>query len=347
MHSVRKLLGAAVVAAAVVGLGACDPPPPRAAFVVTTTSTDGDAVPGDGVCATAAGGCSLRAAVQEGGLAADGADISLPAGRYEGVEVARGDIRVNWGAPQAPVHLTGEISVASGARLALDGINASMPARSDGWSLALSVSGSVEVRRSALAVLQVGAGGRAVLDRSLVAGAGPSRQTSVRGALVAVDSTFLTGADPSVALDSTAGGTTVLQRVVVAEPAMLLTDDETGVEFLYREGGTGTCGGAVTSIGRVHVEVGCGTAGVGDQTGGAELTTILHTQLGRPPYGLDIIEIDVAATSPIVDAVPLGAAGCDGTGVDLFGNPRGVDGDGDGVGGCDIGALERPVPDPG
>jgi hypothetical protein len=55
------------------------------------------------------------------------------------------------------------------------------------------------------------------------------------------------------------------------------------------------------------------------------------------------------AGSSLVDAVPLGTAGCSTALVDLFGNPRGGDGNGDGLPGCDLGAIERqpaPAADP-
>src|SRR6266581_3537980 len=53
-----------------------------ATFTVDTTADVVDALPGDGVCATATGACSLRAAVQES-RALPGADtIILPSGLY-------------------------------------------------------------------------------------------------------------------------------------------------------------------------------------------------------------------------------------------------------------------------
>ena len=46
-------------------------------------------------------------------------------------------------------------------------------------------------------------------------------------------------------------------------------------------------------------------------------------------------------THPGVDAIPLGQLGCATNATDVLGQPRGIDGNGDGVPGCDIGALER------
>ena len=55
---------------------------PAVTFVVDTTADAPDASPGDGTCATASGGCSLRAAVQETNALAGADTISLPAGLY-------------------------------------------------------------------------------------------------------------------------------------------------------------------------------------------------------------------------------------------------------------------------
>src|SRR5512142_2010103 len=54
-----------------------------AGFVVNTTADAVDVNPGDGVCATATGACTLRAAIMEAN-AHPGADtITLPAGTYD------------------------------------------------------------------------------------------------------------------------------------------------------------------------------------------------------------------------------------------------------------------------
>jgi CSLREA domain-containing protein len=53
-----------------------------ASFTVTTTADAADATPGDGVCATAIGECTLRAAIQEGNALAGADTVTLPAGRY-------------------------------------------------------------------------------------------------------------------------------------------------------------------------------------------------------------------------------------------------------------------------
>jgi CSLREA domain-containing protein len=60
----------------------CGPPANAAKFLVNSTKDAVDIVPGDGVCATDTGECTLRAAIQEAN-ALPGADIiQLPAGTY-------------------------------------------------------------------------------------------------------------------------------------------------------------------------------------------------------------------------------------------------------------------------
>ncbi|MEQ6342875.1 MAG: CSLREA domain-containing protein [Gammaproteobacteria bacterium] len=53
-----------------------------ATFPVTSTADAVDATPGDGTCATSAGVCSLRAAIQEANALAGADTINLPAGTY-------------------------------------------------------------------------------------------------------------------------------------------------------------------------------------------------------------------------------------------------------------------------
>ena len=87
MLSSRRLILPTLLASLILGLvlaqGVSTPERTHAvSFTVDTTADAVDANPGDGVCATAADACSLRAAVQETN-ALPGADvITLPAGTY-------------------------------------------------------------------------------------------------------------------------------------------------------------------------------------------------------------------------------------------------------------------------
>src|SRR5687768_13077564 len=65
------------------GVG-CDFPEPGEPgyFVVNSTVDSVDALPGNMVCATASGACTLRAAIQESNAMAGDNTIELPAGTY-------------------------------------------------------------------------------------------------------------------------------------------------------------------------------------------------------------------------------------------------------------------------
>src|SRR5687768_12251788 len=77
--SVHRILGFTVTLLAV----ALAPATAQAAtFPVNTTFDGTDATPGDAVCATATGTCSLRAAIQEANATGGGDTVALPAGTY-------------------------------------------------------------------------------------------------------------------------------------------------------------------------------------------------------------------------------------------------------------------------
>src|SRR5919106_4170334 len=54
-----------------------------ARFTVDSTADALDSRPGDGVCRTVAGACTLRAAIQEANALAGADEIELPSGAYE------------------------------------------------------------------------------------------------------------------------------------------------------------------------------------------------------------------------------------------------------------------------
>ena len=66
----------------IVGLFAGVNPGDAATFAVDSTADAEDANPGDGVCATAAGPCTLRAAIQEANALPGLDTIVVPAGTY-------------------------------------------------------------------------------------------------------------------------------------------------------------------------------------------------------------------------------------------------------------------------
>ena len=71
------------LASAALGLVLATTPPAKAAtFTVTSTADAVDAAPGDGVCATAAGACTLRAAVMEANVFPGNDAVVLPEGTF-------------------------------------------------------------------------------------------------------------------------------------------------------------------------------------------------------------------------------------------------------------------------
>jgi len=58
------------------------------------------------------------------------------------------------------------------------------------------------------------------------------------------------------------------------------------------------------------------------------------------PYS-ETSRLHLSMSSPLIDAIPIGDPACPVGSTDLHGMPRGVDGNGDGVPSCDIGAIEH------
>ncbi|NLD78659.1 MAG: hypothetical protein GX643_18585 [Acidimicrobiales bacterium] len=298
-----------VLAVAVASLTACEPPPPRVGLEVTTTDGGPDASPGDGACADADGACSLAAAFEEAS-ALGGADLSVPAGEYWYSGTITGDIRVN---PDVASDVDARLHVVVEGHLSLNGVDAT-----SSW---IHVEGSLHAVRSKIqgdwsgVPLYVAPGAGVFIEDSILAGHGAALVND--GTAVAFGSTLYASGPDGVALAAGSDAATHLRSSVVAGAA-----------------GTGTCTGRPpVSHGFTHVEVPCGDLGAeGDSTGPALLW--VNDQPNSP------LGITVASDSPLVDAIPVGHPACRAT--DVFGSPRGADGDGDGLPGCDVGALERP-----
>src|SRR5262249_1682770 len=105
--------------------------PCRRVFVVNRTTDAVDVAPGDGVCATVEGDCSLRAAIQEANATPGEASALLDAARYAlsltGTDDSGGDLDVTddlmiegVGATIDAHQLDRVIEVSAGAHLVLD-----------------------------------------------------------------------------------------------------------------------------------------------------------------------------------------------------------------------------------
>lgn len=298
-----------------------------------------DAVPGDGVCATSTGNCPLSAAIQEANATPQGADITVPAGHYAGGNQARiwvrGDIRINPASP-ADVEITDTtFIVEADAALALTGINTSTSIEG-AELLRLEVTGTASASRSVLEHVSIAPGGSVVLADSVVFGyAAPSVVND--GTLVAIRSSLLAhsvnGLATEVVLDTGPGATSHLSASVIARPRL---DNTLAFEL---PGGGGSCIGTAPTLADfsgAEVPASCGIA-----LPPMPAEVVYFSWHNGTTYAQIGFELSLDPTSPLVDAIPWFHPACDTSTVDLYGNPRGVDGNGDFIGGCDIGAIER------
>jgi hypothetical protein len=182
----------------------------------------------------------------------------------------------------------------------------------------LELVGSTAASGSPLATpppLSVRTGGQAVLLDSLVI----TQTTATNaGRLVAVRSSIVLIFNGSIpVLDTTELGTSyLLASSLQRMPNATVTDP--------------ICSGTPpVSLGYVHLDVACGgTATPTDTSGPAGVDPFKGTSDWFDP------------ASPLIDAIPAGSDACRLPLVDRDGSVRGTDGDGDGIGACDVGAFE-------
>jgi CSLREA domain-containing protein len=294
-------------------------------LTVTTVDDEGDANPGDGVCETGvgAGGCSLRAAVDEAN-ALGRADLVVPAGTYpdcsqaacsfDPIEVT-GAVRIN---PGGTVRTTiFSLAVRSGGVLSIDeatviflDVDGVLGARHlRNWTSTPETAGRVHIGATGLSL---------ITDSELVAMTGSPVRND--GQLFVFRSTLLGFSGPAV--DMAPGG------VMRVQLSALVTDTDL---FDADPGSPGCQGGTVVSLGYNYASPSatepdpCHLDGPGDLVG---VDPVFGS--GQPGAG-----------SPLVDHIPVGTARCGQESTDAGGRPRPVDGDGDGVAACDVGADER------
>lgn len=319
MRAVRTI---AAVALAAGTLAACELPTPRMPFTVTSTASTPDHTPGDGVCEATpgVGDCTLPAAVTEANAVARAA-VSVPAGTYQGMElVITGDVDLNWDAPVGVTMVDSSLTVASGGSARVEGLSTAEHAEQQS-RVELVAAGTLALRRSSVAVvdeqlggvaLTVQAGGSAVVQTSELLGG--LHGISNAGTVVVSASTLRNLF--SGRIDTAAGGASYLQGSVLSRAV------NTGA---ITSGCTGT---SPTSLGYNH---------------------FAPFAFGCTTHPDDVFADELIAPHPVnpdspdfvgIDAIAVGEAGCELGGVDLRGNPRPVDGDGDGEAACDVGAIE-------
>ena len=325
-----------VAALALSGLVACDPLASPPTLTVTSDATGGDAAPGDGVCEVTAGAgdCTLPAAVDEAN-ALGRAAISVPAGAYEGMDLTvTGDVRLNRGAPADVVLGDVDITVAEGGALLAEGLRtrvADPPPEGSNepgvHPVTFSVAGELTLVRSTIAsigksvvdsvpqdaTLVVAPGGRAVLNTSVLVGGlhavvNDGELASFASSLFSLVSAQLLTNQGATSQYARTAFTTLSPTVRVFSSCL----------------GDGT----LVSLGGNSAErLGCLRAGdVGSYAANR--------------FDIYTMQVTWPEVSPTVDAIPVGTMLCDPAGTDVYGAPFGVDGNGDGTGGCDVGAAE-------
>jgi len=122
----RKLRSAAAVALLLAGFLVAGRPliAHAAAFTVNTTADTPDANPGDGICADAAGHCSLHAAIDESNTLGGTNQVTLPAGTYllslPGARVSNSNLTIT-GAGASTTIIDGNHSTTVGTPLSIFG----------------------------------------------------------------------------------------------------------------------------------------------------------------------------------------------------------------------------------
>lgn len=301
----------AVVLAAMVGtmVTACEPAPLRPVFYAVGTEAGPDALPGDGLCATASGGCSLQAAIEEANTVPR-ARIMATGDHPDTTLAVTGDLEL-WALDDVWSNASGsELTVAQGAVLKLRDMSVG----------SLTVDGSVVAERVGFGfdvttrpqppAIDVGPTGAMLAVKVDVMG---WTQVAVRnqGRLVlryaTIRSQTVDSAPVEAAITTSGAGSTTLGAT------HLLGSDEVGM--------VDACAGTppVSEGWNVSYDSTCGLTGPGDR------------------QDLAVIDGDPVPGSPLVDAVPLGSLGCQAEPSDSFGAIGAADGDEDGLLACDIG----------
>ncbi len=330
--------------------------PAQAATFAATSLADkdaADAAPGNGACATAAGTCTLRAAIQEANALAGPDSITLIAGTYA--------LTTRGGSEDAAA--TGDLDILGD--LTLTGATTGLTVISGGGvDRIFDVSGTAAVTISRLTIQSGNAVGTAA------AGGGIRNAGSLTLTALAIrGNTAPTGDGGGVA--NTSSGRLQLTNVTLS-----------GNVAAARGGGIANDVGGTVRLNNVTLKDNSALTGGGiDNLGTAELinTIVANTQFGGTCSGAVVVSLghnidsgvscflgglgDLQDTNPLLGSLqengftfvhPLlaGSPAIDGgdnancPSTDQRGQPRPTDGNDDGTFMCDIGAYEAPGPIP-
>src|SRR5436309_2245312 len=351
--------------------------PGRAAtFTVDTQFDVVDALPGDGVCATAAGSCSLRAAVQESRSLLGPDTIILPSGIYTLTIAGAGNNSATSGDLDISEELTivgagARTTIIDGNRLdrvfdirnpvpvSISGVtirNGLAPGTSDGGGIA-TVSGPLTLRDVAFVGNSAGrnggaifvSGGSTVLTDVAVIGnsAGDAGGIFMQSGVLSLTNVTISG--NSAVNDG--GGLQVANVSATLTNVTITANSAADGGGIYRtiaavvlrnvivanNTAGGNCNTTMVSAGN-NLDSGntCGLSGVGDLSNTDPLLGPLQNNGGQTDTHA------LTAGSPALDAGT--NTGC--PAADQRGVPRPFDGNGDGTPTCDIGAYEFNIPPP-
>src|SRR5438093_12083577 len=351
--------------------------PGRAAtFTVDTTADVVDALAGDGICATATGACSLRAAVQESRSLLGPDTIILPSGIYSLTIAGAGNNSATSGDLDISEELTivgagARTTIIDGNRLdrvfdirnpvpvSISGVtirNGLAPGTGDGGGIA-TVSGPLTLRDVAFVGDSAGrnggaifvSGGSTVLTDVAVIGnsAGDAGGIFMQSGVLSLTNVTISG--NSAVNDG--GGLQVANVSATLTNVTITANSAADGGGIYRTIATvvlrnaivanntagGNCNTTMVSAGN-NLDSGatCGLSGVGDLSNTDPLPGPLQNNGGQTDTHA------LTAGSPALDAGT--NTGC--PAADQRGVARPFDGNGDGTPTCDIGAYEFNIPPP-
>ena len=364
-HKIRTTLLGIVGGAALALLTACDPPPEP--IVVNSTADAPDAAVGDGLCETAEGTCTLRAAVMEANASDSRQIIDLdPDQTYEltisgaGEDgSATGDLDV-----QVPLTVRGRATIDGAGTdrvfdvhshvLALHGTTVTGGSADEGAGIRVAPGGALQLAGAEIQgnTATSGAGGIHSLGGSVTVVAGAVNQ-NVGGTAGAVHASGafhaynLTVSGNSASAGSGAIAVAGLDPAVISFATITENAGDIGgvsgpvqltASVVAQQAAGPDCETAVSSAGHnADGDASClDGSGPGDQPTVEAALAPLAADSGPARSHLPLLG------SPLVDAIPVGSGGCgEGFGaIDQRVAARPFDGDGDGEAACDIGAIE-------